>query len=221
MRMPPATRIINLIQSDIGRPLAHIVTNLDNVDLVQEAKDVLDKLNTKEVEMQSNEGRWYSTRILPYRTTENVIEGIVLTFVDITQQKKVQRELEERQSLIAESNEYARSIIDTVREPLLVLDNHLRIVSANRSFYKNFQVEKEQTEGQFLYELGNEQWDIPKLRELLEEILPDNSTFDDFEVEHEFPNIGRRKMLLNARRIERKEDEKALILLAIEDVTEK
>ncbi len=120
-----------------------------------------------------------------------------------------------------ETREYAESIVDTVREGLVVLDENLRVISANRSFYKTFKVKPGETEGQLVYDLGNRQWNIPKLRELLEEILPTNTTFDNFEVEHEFKTIGRRVMHLNARRIYREIDETHLILLAIEDVTER
>ena len=120
-----------------------------------------------------------------------------------------------------EIREYAEGVVDTVREPLVVLDADLRVISANRSFYKTFKVKSREIEGQLLYDLGNRQWNIPKLRELLEEILPKDTTFDNFEVEHEFKNIGRRVMHLNARRIYRRTKETHLILLAIEDVTER
>src|SRR5580700_11153497 len=95
----------------------------------------------------------------------------------------------------------AESIVETVREPLVVLDGQLRVLRVNRSFYQAFGVQPEETEGRLLYDLGNRQWDIPRLRTLLEEILPQHTTVDDFEVEHAFPSIGRRVMLLNARRI--------------------
>ena len=121
---------------------------------------------------------------------------------------------------VQEAREYAESIVQTVREPLMVLDADLRVISANRSFYQTFQVIPKETEGQLLYELRNRQWDIPKLRELLEEILPKNAAFNDFEVEHDFPEIGRRTMLLNARRIYREANRTRMILLAIEDITE-
>ena len=127
----------------------------------------------------------------------------------------------EHRRLAQESRVYAESIVDTVREGLVVLDADLRVISANRSFYETFRVKPGQTEGELLYDLGNRQWDIPKLRERLEEILPTDTTFDNFEVEHEFKIIGRRVMNLNARRIYREIDETHLILLAIEDVTER
>ena len=119
------------------------------------------------------------------------------------------------------SQEYAESIINTVREPLIALDQDLRVVSASRSFYDVFKVKPEETVGQLIYDLGNKQWDIPKLRELLETILPQKTTFDNYEVEHDFSAIGRRIMLLNARQIRRVLGKERIILLAIEDITER
>jgi PAS domain-containing protein len=113
------------------------------------------------------------------------------------------------------------NILGSVREPLVVLDSDLRVVKANHSFYRTFKVEPEGTEGILIYDLGNRQWNIPKLRELLEDILPQNSTFNDFEVEHTFETIGRKIMHLNARRIYRESKQTQMILLAIEDVTER
>mgnify|MGYP002725581556 CR=1 FL=1 len=116
---------------------------------------------------------------------------------------------------------YAESIINTVRDPLLVLDVDLRVVSASRSFCQVFNVPQEKTEGQLLYDLGNHQWDIPKLRELLEDILPENTVLNDYEIEHEFEHIGKRTMLLNARQIYTETGKAQWILLTIEDVTER
>src|SRR5438270_409496 len=96
---------------------------------------------------------------------------------------------------------FAQNIVDTVREPLLMLDTTLRVHSANRAFYQTFQVSSEETEGHLIYELGNGQWDIPALRTLLEDIIPAQSVFNGFELEHTFPVIGRRVMLLNARKL--------------------
>ena len=119
------------------------------------------------------------------------------------------------------SKEYSESIINTVREPLIVLDQNLRVVTVSRSFYDFFKVNPEETVGQLIYDLGNKQWDIPKLRELLETILPQKATFDNYEVEHNFATIGRRIMLLNARQIQRGAGKERIILLAIEDITER
>ena len=121
---------------------------------------------------------------------------------------------------LQEALEYSNAIIATVREPLLVLDKKLTIITANRSFYRTFRVNPEETEKRLIYELGNRQWDIPGLRELLEEILPMNTSFEDFEVEHDFEAIGRKTMMLNARKIYRRMNNVEMILLAIEDITE-
>jgi PAS domain S-box-containing protein len=115
---------------------------------------------------------------------------------------------------------YAESIVETIREPLIVLTPDLRVISANHSFYGTFQMTPEETEGRFVYSLGDHAWDNPSLRELLEEIIPQNAYFNDFEVDHEFPVIGRRTMLLNARRIYREGQGTDMILLALEDITD-
>ena len=122
---------------------------------------------------------------------------------------------------IEKAREYAENIINTVRESLISLDQDLRVVTVSRSFYDFFKVKPEETVGQLIYDLGNKQWDIPKLRELLENILPEKTAFDGYEVEHNFATIGRRVMLLNARQIEQAMSKKRIILLAIEDITER
>src|SRR5712692_10628302 len=119
----------------------------------------------------------------------------------------------------ADAFAYLESIVDTVREPLIVLSKQLRVKTANRSFYRTFQVTPTQTETCCIYDLGNGQWNIPRLRTLLEEILSQDKSFESFDVDHEFPGIGRKSMLLNARRLHR-EGHTELILLAIEDITE-
>lgn len=120
-----------------------------------------------------------------------------------------------------DANGFAENIINTVREPLLILDKDLRVVKASRSFYNFFKVSPEETIGNLIYDLGNRQWDIPQLRRLLETILPEKTSFDDYEVKHVFSKIGKRVMLLNARRIERAIGKEKIILLAIEDITER
>ena len=153
---------------------------------------------------------------------------ILLAIEDITERKEIEaglektrKELEIIKKLADEASEFAESIINTVREPLISLDKDLRVVAVSRSFYEFFKVKPEETLGQLIYDLGNKQWNIPKLRELLETILPQKTTFDDYEVEHDFATIGRRVMLLNARQIEQVRGKERIILLAIEDITER
>lgn len=122
-----------------------------------------------------------------------------------------------------ESWTYIKTVVDTVREPFLILDKDLRVMVANESFYRTFQVEAKDTEKKHVYELGNGQWNIPALRKLLEDILPKNSFFKGFEVVHEFPLIGRKVMILNARRVYKEDAPRTfppIILLAMEDITE-
>lgn len=140
-------------------------------------------------------------------------EFLVLAMEDVTERRRAE-------GLLAEIETYAQNIVDTVREPLLMLDPTLRVRSANRAFYQTFHVSPEQTENHLIYELGNGQWDIPALRTLLEDIIPQKSVFNDYELEHNFPVIGRRVMLLNAREL-RAGNHTELLVLALEDVTER
>jgi two-component system CheB/CheR fusion protein len=209
---PPATKIINLIQSDIGRPVGHIVSNLVGYDsLPEDARSVLATLVPKEVEVHSLAGTWYALRILPYRTLENVIEGAVITFTDITESKQI------KTALNAAHADLAEAVVATVREPLLALDADLRVVFANPAFYRTFQISPDAALGRLLYDLDNRQWDIPALHALLGEILSRNAVFNDFEMSHEFASIGKRTLWLNARRISTKLGQSELILLAIEN----
>ncbi|OGF06437.1 MAG: hypothetical protein A2509_06015 [Candidatus Edwardsbacteria bacterium RIFOXYD12_FULL_50_11] len=147
---------------------------------------------------------------------------------DITERKEIEAGLEKTRKELAvikktadEVSEFAESVINTVRESLISLDQNLRVVTVSRSFYEVFKVKPDETVGQLIYDLGNKQWDIPKLRELLETILPQKASFENYEVEHNFATIGRRIMLLNARQIKRSSGKERIILLAIEDITER
>ncbi len=207
---PSVSKVFNLILSDMGRPISDITSKVINEDIYQYAKDVLNTLKHLEMELQVKDGDWFSLRIQPYRTEENIIDGVVVTFVDITMIKKAKEIAEEAQK-------YTGAIFNTIREPLLVLDKDFKVISANKSFYTLFQVTVKETEGNVIYNLGNHQWDIPALKELLEKVLPRKKVFDNYRVEHEFPSIGKRIMILNARQL--LYENKKLILLAIEDTT--
>ena len=216
-----AVKLIHLIQSDIGRPINHVVSNLKYGKLAEDAGEVLRKPGLKEMEVEGKDGRWYLMRMLPYRTTDNVLDGVVISFLDVHERKTAADKIESLNQSLQEARDFADATIATLREPLVVLNQDLRVVSANPSFYRTFQVSPGSTEGRLIYELGNRQWDIPGLRELLEKIIPENNFFEDYEVEHRFPDIGFRKMLLNARKIAPDKTGRALILLAIEEVTAK
>ena len=219
---PEAARLINLIDTDIGRPIRHISHQLDIDDLPQKTKQVIDTLSTIEEDVDTQDGHWYHLCIMVYRTKGNIIDGVVMTFINIDAQKKAQSETTQlKEKEIAAAKRFSDNIVETIRESLLVLDGNLRVLLANRCFYKTFQVaEKEVAEKNF-FELGNGQWDIPELRTLLHKILADNHVFNDYKVSYDFPNIGFRQMILNARRMIEGEKKSDRILLAIEDVTDR
>jgi len=207
-----ATKLVKLIPSDVGRPIGDLASNLQYDELPADAAEVLRKLGSKEKEVQTRDGEWRQVRLHPYRTTENVIEGLVVTFVDINRVKLAEQAAQQ-------SRAFAESIVATVREPLLVLDDKLCVVSANPAFLRAFKMPVRAVERRLVYELGGGQWDLPALRRLLEEILPRNTSFEDFPVAHDFPGLGRRTLRLNARRLKREPGAAEMILLAIEDVT--
>ncbi|MDP2180538.1 chemotaxis protein CheB [Methylicorpusculum sp.] len=208
-----ATRIYRLVPSDVGRLLSDIKSDLDSELLMGKAQAVLESLAPVELEMRADSGVWYLVRIQPYRTLDNVIEGVVLTFTDIS--KRIEAE-----TRVQLAGELAENIVNTIREPLLVLDSELQVVSANRAFYQYFQVITTETIGRKIYELGNSQWNIPALRELLEIILPRDQSVEGYVVEHDFPAIGHHKIKLNARRLVGKSIESSLILLTTEDISD-
>ncbi|WP_188130581.1 PAS domain S-box protein [Neomesorhizobium albiziae] len=211
----PATKeLFDLVSSDVGRPIIHFARKFSDENLLTDAETVLKKLTTIEVEVPSDTGRWFLRRMLPYRTRDNHIAGVVVTFSDITDRKQAA-------DTVNEARVYAEAVVKTTRQPLLVLDGELRVQSANLAFYDQFQVRQQETAGRLVYELGNGQWDIPALRALIEEVLSKNQAVVDFEVEHEFRDIGRRCMLLNANKLSRNGGRDDMVLLSIEDITER
>jgi len=210
---PQARNVARLIDTDMGRPLADLATLLDYPDLLSDAVAVLQSLRPSQKQASAPDGSWYDVRIRPYRTARNAVEGLVVTFIDITQTKHAER--------VQAARMLAESVVDAVRGPLLVLDSALRVVRANASFYKLFRVEPSETDGKLVYELGSGQWNIPGLRGLLERTLHGEKGFDGFEVKYEFPRIGTRRMVLDARRVSMRDAGTAeLIVLGIEHVPE-
>jgi two-component system CheB/CheR fusion protein len=211
---PMAEKVLNLIPTDVGRPISDIKPNIDCPDLEKLIGESIDSVTTQEREVRDRHGHWLLLRVRPYKNVENRIDGAVLALFDIDTARR-------QEMLVHESHEYAEGIIHTLREPMLVLDGELRVRTANESFYRAFRVAPDQTIGHLIYELGNRQWNISRLRSLLEEVLPNANHFEDFSVEHAFPEIGQRRMLLNARALRTGDGTPKMILLAIEDVTGK
>jgi two-component system CheB/CheR fusion protein len=211
---PQAERLLRVVASDVGRRITDFKPSVNITDLERMLLTVIDTLTPVDQEVQDADGRWYSMRVRPYRTPENRIDGAVIVFVEIDALKKSMAGIEEGRA-------FTEAILNTVRDPLLVLGEDLRVESANRAFYETFQVKKEETEQAVVYDLGNRQWDIPQLRELLEEIVLRNTPFKNISIEHDFKTIGHRIMLLHARRIIFPSGKKPNILLAIEDITDR
>ena len=209
---PKARKVLNIIPSDVGRPISDLKSNLVIDDLQGMIDDVLESLTTGEHQVQDLEGRWHVLRIRPYKTTDNRIDGVVLTLLDVDALK---RSLGEAQ----EARQFAEAVIAAVRQPLLVLDSGLNVKMVNRSFCEFFHIRPQDAENKSIYELGNGQWDLPALRELLEKLLPTRSPFEGFRVEHEFPEIGKKALLLNARSMTAPGHQNQWILLAVEDIT--
>ena len=215
---PKAMMIYNLKDTDNGRPITDISTNIENEDIAADAGKVLENLIPTMKEVTTKDDLAYSMRIIPYRTVDNVINGVVITFNDITSQKMLEKSLTEARNSAESARDYAEGIVETIREPLVVLDNDLKVVSANNAFYETFHVLPEDTTSRLFFSLGNGQWNIPSLKSQLEEVLPKKHEIRNFKIERDFPGIGKHTMLLNARKIQQKND-KTLILLAIQDTT--
>ncbi len=199
--------MLNLIASDVGRSITDLQPQVELPDLRRRLLDAMEGGDRKPRDIRDAHGHWYSLRILPSMGPDGKTDGAVLMLVDIDAAKR--------------GRDFAEAIVETVREPLLILDQNLQVMKANKTFYETFQAAPEETQGRLIYDLGNRQWNIPKLRELLENVLPAHSTFRNFEVIHEFEHVGRKVMLLNASEIFNPNAQARTILLAIEDTTDR
>ncbi len=199
--------MLNLIASDVGRSLTDLQPQMELPDLRRLLLDAMEGGNRQPRDLRDAHGRWYSLRILPSVGPDGKTDGAVLMLIDVDAAKR--------------GLDFAEAIVETVREPLVILNQNLQVLKANKAFYETFQAAREETEESLIYDLGNGQWNIPKLRELLENIIPEHSTFRDFEVTHDFEHVGRKVMLLNASEIFNPNAQARTILLAIEDATDR
>jgi two-component system CheB/CheR fusion protein len=201
---PMAERLFNLIPSDLGRRLSDMNRSILIPDLDQTVSGVVANLTSVERDVQDRDGRWYSLRIRPYRTRENKIEGVVILLVDIDHLKRA-----------------LDLVLGIAKEPLVTLGADLKVRKANDSFYRAFRMKPEETEGRFLYEAGQGQWNTLDLRKMLENVLPKSREIRDFPLEATLPEIGKRNLLINALRFYDEGWGLQTILMAIEDVTGK
>ncbi|RYD82099.1 MAG: PAS domain S-box protein [Sphingobacteriales bacterium] len=211
---PTASQIFNFIQSDVGRPITDIVSKLEYNKLERDLRDVLDKLATREIQVRTTDGLWYMLRIMPYRTLNNFISGAVLTFVDITRMKELEQDLHRIQ-------DYAETMIETVHESLVVLDKNFKVIAASRSFLHKYHPNLENARGRTFFEMANGQWDITELRKMMNSVQKTGKEITEEWLEHDFKDLGKRKLLVNIRPVKNPDSEPEMILLAMEDVTDR
>lgn len=188
---PAIAPVVSLIAGDIGRPISHLANNLQDEQLTQDAKEVLGTLASKEKEVRSKNGDWYRMRMVPYRTSHNVIDGIVVSFLKMTDLKKAEEGMRT-------AFKFSRDLVDAIPLPLLVLNKGLKVVMANAAYYKVFRAGREEVLGQPFYTLRGGEWNVPSLRKFLNEVVSREGDFKNFELEHAFEGIGRRKIKLTA-----------------------
>ncbi|MCF8128087.1 MAG: PAS domain-containing protein [Deltaproteobacteria bacterium] len=212
---PKAKAIFNVREDrDMGRSIKDITSNLAYETLSQDADEVLDTLVRKEIQVPSMDGAsQYMVRIVPYRSRKNVIEGLIITFLDITRYEALRTGPRDFKT-------FFNNTLSALREPVLLLNEDLTVLTANDAFYRMFQTSSKETENRSFFDLGKGEWDIPKLRESLEKVIPHNEGFEEFELKGGFLNLGERKMVLNARRIETGGTHPALVMVSFKDPAE-
>ncbi len=211
-RFTPQTKQgFKVIPTDVGRPIGDVVSTLRYDRLEADAREVLRTLVSKEVEVATQDGAWYAMRMLPYRTGDNVIDGLVLTFIVITKQKQFE------QTRSTDVRQYIENLVDSLREALVVLNTDFRVVSATRTFVQTLQLQPQDVVGQSLFALSGGQGIAPRLRQWLEELVAQNTTGEDIAIALTPPDGGRKELLLHAHRIERQGELPGLILLALEE----
>ena len=210
---PVAEKVLHLIPTDVGRPISDIKPRINVPNLEGILQEVLDTLVVSDQEVQDFNGNWYSMRVRPYRTSDNRIQGAVLQLHDIGVLK---RSLEE----VSHARNYVQAIVDTVREPLLVLDQGLQVQNANRSFYDYFSITEQAAAGQNIREVGQGAFSSTMLEPLLKQMVAEGTRINDLEVLYRDPNAGERNLIINVRSL-RSIEKAGLLLLAFEDVTER
>jgi two-component system, chemotaxis family, CheB/CheR fusion protein len=199
--------LLNLNASDVGRPVTDLRPEIELPDLRQRLLAVIAGRALEPEDVRSSNGRWYSRRTLPAVGPNGKTEGAIFLLIDIDAERR--------------GRDFAEAIVEAVHEPLLILRKNLKIIAANKAFYEVFHVSPEETEGREIYDLGDGQWNIPRLRELLHQVLLGHASFRNFEVEHNFQRVGRKVMLLNASEVFDPNAKEQTILLAIEDITDR
>jgi two-component system, chemotaxis family, CheB/CheR fusion protein len=203
-----ATKAYRLLPTDVGRPLADIRCELEGADLLADAQVVLDSLVPLEREVSSAAGKWYLARVQPYRTVDNVIDGVVLTFADVTERVLA--------LAVRKARDLAEAIVNAVHDPLVVLDHTLHVVSVNRSYCREFGGDTKNSAGKAFFDIGEGRWNFAAMRDLLENVLAHERQFERRTLEHDSPTLGRQRVQVSGRRIDESAGADAFVLLVIE-----
>jgi two-component system CheB/CheR fusion protein len=209
---PMAEKVLNLIASDTGRPITDINLNINLPNLSDWIMEVIDTMNHKDLEVQDRRGHWYRLQIRPYKTADNKIDGAVIVLIDIDHIKRGITD-------IAKYKEYCEAIVENAHESFVLMDGNLKIILANRSFYRTFKISEDAT-GKNLNAL-NVIWNSKELKKLLKQVLPENFKIENYKIEGDFPKLGRKVLLLNASILSIENTGEQNILLAIEDLSKK
>jgi two-component system CheB/CheR fusion protein len=207
--------LMNLLPTDIGRPIKDIAMNLRYDNLVKDVKEVVEKLNIKEKEIQTKDGLWFNLKILPYRTVENVIDGAVITFTSIEAQKKTQERLEDLSSKIEAAREYADSIINTVKEPLLVLDQDLIVQFANLSFHQIFEAKEDEVKGRPLDQILGGTLNTPLFISRLKNLKKKDTELENLKIAIVLPKHGKKEVNITARKLILAKGKSTMILITV------
>ncbi len=209
---PPATALFKVTAAHLGCPLAEIARRFADDDLILDAQTVIVTSVSLWREVEAESGAWYNRRLLPYRDEHKNVRGVMITFADISEMKAVEREIETARA-------YSNSIVDTIRQPLVVLDHEWRVVSASPSFYRGFAIRPGDAVGKTLPTLRDNCLDVPALRSFLDRLAAGREVAEDYEIEIDLPPRGHRVLMLNARKIPVAARAKPRTLLAIDDIT--
>lgn len=207
----PAMRgLLDILRTDIGRPVSHFALKFEDPSFLKDAELVLQNLIPRESEVKNEEGRWYMRRILPYRTEDNRIDGVVVTFTEITERRKWEED-------IRQARDFAEQIVNTLQDSLVVLDPSLRVKTANRAFFETFRLPRTDVDGRLIFDLGRGDWDIPDLRRLLApaELSKARNLHINSTIEHQFRELGKRILSVNIRLLD-----DGMSLLVIKDVSD-
>lgn len=211
---PHARTIMSLLPGDLGRSIDDIKLNISIKNLDEKIAEVIRSGTAKISEVRDSDDRWHQIQIRPYKTLDGKIDGVIISLADINVLKKAVSKAEW-------ARDYATSIVEATQVPLIVLDRKIKVISANKAFYDIFVVTKADTEGKSLYDLGISEWNVPSLRASLGEMLEKSTEFQNAEIEREFPRVGKRTMSLSARSIHSDSEVPSMILLSMEDITDR